>query len=163
MYGSYGSYSSMSASITAPIDITGGALTSRDAPCAFPSWPRRSSLDREDQERPTSFLSDDDLAFLADPFEDDARSISSGASSSSSSPAHVPVHQFTDATAMEMERERLAALQRDYIRHMIGEKERKRQVKRAQAQRKAHAHMSSRKSSPKSKLNAMTPITEAKE
>ncbi|KLU81692.1 hypothetical protein MAPG_00776 [Magnaporthiopsis poae ATCC 64411] len=65
MYSPYGSYSSTSA----PMEIGAGSYLSRpqhhfsDASCAFPSWPRRSSLSESErgEERATSFLSDEDL------------------------------------------------------------------------------------------------------
>ena len=47
------------------MDIKSSYLHSHDAPCAFPSWPRRSSLDGEDRERPTAFLSDEGNAVHA--------------------------------------------------------------------------------------------------
>lgn len=165
MYGSYGSYSSMSAT-TAPMDITASNLRAHDATCAFPSWPRRSSLSDSDsghETRATSFLSDDDL-FLSDPFEDDVRSVSSGSSTSgSASPAAMtsPPRHVSDTEVLEMERLRLEA-QRDFVRHVISEKERRRQqLARRQLQQHRQRSPSAKKSpSNKSKLSAMTPIAE---
>lgn len=156
MFGSYGSYSSMCAA-SAPMDITSRSLSAHDSTCAFPSWPRRSSLSESDrEERPTSYLSDDDL-FLSDPFDDDTRSVSSAGSASS--PAHSqgaisPPHIITDAEILEMERERLA-MQREFVRGIVTEKERRRAV--ARKQRKSSP---SSKKSPKNKLSSMAPIAE---
>ncbi len=47
------------------MDISFNNMKAHDASCAFPSWPRRSSLDNEGSQRPTSFFSDDEL-FLCD-------------------------------------------------------------------------------------------------
>lgn len=157
MFGSYGSYSSMCAA-SQPIDIASGNLAAQERTCAFPSWPRRSSLsDSDNEERPTSFLSDDDL-FLCDPFEDDARSISS---SGTSTPPTVESPQLlppvSDAELMERERSR-GAMQKEFVRQLICEKERRKQA--AKSKRRSS---SSAKKSPKSKLSAMTPITEAGE
>jgi hypothetical protein len=153
MYGSYGSYSSMSAA-SAPMDITSSNLRAHDAVCAFPSWPRRSSLSESDYEqKATSYLSDDDL-FPQDPFEDDARSVSSAGSIAS--PTSRSPH-LTEAELLEMERERLA-MQRNVMQFLLSEKERRRQ----QLKRQRHANSGSKKS-PKSKLSAMTPIEEAAE
>ena len=159
MYSPYGSYSGMSA----PMDIGAGPQGTRtqDASCAFPSWPRRSSLsDSEDEKRPSSYLSDADL-YLSDPFEDDARSVSSAGSSSSSQPSPPP--QITDAELLEMERERLA-YQREVVRFLVSEKERRRQAlkKQRRSSSTSSSGSGSSKKSPKSaKLSAMTPIAEA--
>ena len=154
MYGSYGSYSSMSAP-SAPMDITSRNLSAHDATCAFPSWPRRSSLSESDrEERPTSYLSDDDL-FLSDPFDDDARSISS-AGSAGSPAALSPPQVMTEQEIFEMQRERLA-LQQQYLRAVVGEKERRRATAKKQQRRSSSG---SSKKSPKSKLASMTPIAE---
>lgn len=132
------------------------SLSSCDAHCAFPSWPRRESLSESDRvERPTSYLSDDDL-FLSDPFDDDARSVSS-ASSSGSPAAMSPPQPISDFELMEMQRERLA-LQKEYLRQMVLEKEQRRRA--AQRQQKKRSSSGSSKKSPKSKLSAMTPIME---
>lgn len=169
MYGSYGSYSSLGGSSyisSAPMDITPTTLRTHDhdASCAFPSWPRRSSLSESDrEERPTSYLSDDDL-FLSDPFsDDDSQSVSSASSTCASPPTTAltgPAVQLTEAEVLEMERERVA-LQRDFVRNLLcNERERRRQqaaTKKQQQQRR-----SSPKKSPKnsSKLHSMTPIAE---
>ncbi|UPL00538.1 hypothetical protein LCI18_011472 [Fusarium solani-melongenae] len=144
MFGSYGSYSSMCSS-SAPMDITSrSSFTSHDSACAFPSWPRRESLSESDrEERPTSYLSDDDL-FLPDPFDDDARSVSS-AGSSSASP-----NVISDFELLQAERERQAAMQREFIRVVAMEKERR----RAAAARKQR-RSSSNKKSPKTKLTSI--------
>ncbi|KAH8907037.1 hypothetical protein BR93DRAFT_655113 [Coniochaeta sp. PMI_546] len=165
MYGSpYGSYSGMSA----PMDITPGHNYSRpqDASCAFPSWPRRSSLSESDShcERATSYLSDEDLFpsdFEAD-YHSDARSVSSANSSSSSTPyqEHQPYQPeaISEADVLEMQRER-AAYQREVMRFLALEKERRRNAARKSKPRSGSS--SSKKGSPKAKLAAMTPIAEA--
>ncbi|PHH68276.1 hypothetical protein CDD80_117 [Ophiocordyceps camponoti-rufipedis] len=146
MYGSYGSYSSLS-SVCAPLDISN--MRTHDASCAYPSWPRRASLSDSDEEaRPTSFLSDDDL-FLPDPFDDDARSVSSSGSGGSSAP------RLSDEELMRLDRDR-AALQREMLRQVKLEKERRRQMA-------SRARRGSAKKSPKAKAAGLTTITEAGE
>lgn len=172
MYGSYGSYSSSSSSnssfssyssyssMSAPMDITPSPLSSRgpDASCAFPSWPRRTSLSESDayEERATSFLSDEDLLGPQDVFEDDSRSVSSNGSNSPYHHAQSP--QITEAEILERQREQ-AAYQREVMRFLMSEKERRRE--QAKRKSKSGSRSSSKKSSPKNKLGAMTPIAEA--
>ncbi|KAL2019121.1 hypothetical protein VTK56DRAFT_10072 [Thermocarpiscus australiensis] len=162
MYGSYGSSSSTSSSyssysrMTSPMDIAPSPFSTRgpDASCAFPSWPRRSSLSEYDaaEERATSYISDEDL-FPQDVFEDDAHSVSShGSASPVQSPPAPPV--LTEAEILEIQRER-AAYQREMIKLLLSEKERRRQAA------KRRSSSSSSKKSGRSKLAAMTPIVEA--
>ena len=155
--GSFSSYSSYS-SMSSPMDITPSPFSSRgaDASCAFPSWPRRSSLCESDaqEERATSYLSDEDL-FLSDPFEDDARSVSShGSGSPLQSP---PVHIMTEAELLEKQREQ-AIYQREVMRLLVQEKEKRRLAAAKQQQKRRSA---SGKKATKSKLGAMAPIREA--
>ncbi|KAH8899611.1 hypothetical protein GQ53DRAFT_802111 [Thozetella sp. PMI_491] len=146
-YGSYGSINSMAS----PMDITPSYLSSRsqDHSCAFPSWPRRSSLSESDatEMRATSYLSDEELQ---DVFEDDAQSVSS-AGSASQSPAHEQ-----EQTMLDMQRAQLN-YQREMARFMTMEKERRRQ----QQAMKQRQRRGSSKKSPKNKQSAMTPIAEA--
>ncbi|GAO13309.1 uncharacterized protein UV8b_00718 [Ustilaginoidea virens] len=157
MYGSYGSsYSSMS-TMSAPLDIPFNSIRSRDSSCAFPSWPRRSSLSDSEHEEPraTSYLSDDDL-FLSDSCDDDNRSVSSY--SSSSSPATValnPGPHVSEEEFLRMEYERVA-VQKEYLRQVKLEKERRRQAA-------LRARKSNPKRSPKSKQTSLTTITESSE
>jgi hypothetical protein len=160
MYGSYGSYSSMSYVLSAPMDITSSNLRAHDATCAFPSWPRRSSLSESDhrQERATSFLSDDDL-FLSDPFEDDLHSLASSSTNTSNAsspcPAESPLQQqYQQQEAVElMDAQRhQAAMQHEFMRQVVSEKERRRQQ---QAMMKKSQRRSSPKKSPKSKLSSI--------
>ncbi|SPJ88734.1 uncharacterized protein FTOL_12628 [Fusarium torulosum] len=148
MFGSYGSYSSMCAS-SAPMDIASRNIyRSQDSACAFPSWPRRDSLSESDrEERPTSYLSDDDL-FLSDPFDDDAQSVSSAGSSSPGAMASPP-NVISDFELLQAERERQVALQRECIRVVNQEKERRRAA--ARKQRRSSSH----KKSPKTKLTSI--------
>jgi hypothetical protein len=158
-----------SGAMAIPMDITPSNLRSHDATCAFPSWPRRSSLGESDSNdssssRPTAFLSDDDLFFCtsninADPFDESASS-----SSSSSARSSLELEREMD---MQRERERLQREQ--FVRQAILEKENQRR-RQQQAMRRAqmghHQQVQqkrsspSKKSSPKSKL---TSIVEAKE
>ncbi|KAL2257166.1 hypothetical protein VTK26DRAFT_570 [Humicola hyalothermophila] len=166
MYGSYSSSSSSSFSyrsfspysssttMSAPMDITPSPFSTQapDATCAFPSWPRRSSLCEYDasEERATSYLSDEDL-FPQDLSEDEARS---DASHSSGSPSQSPPEPaVTHADMLEMQRQR-AAYQREVIRLLLAEE----QQRRRQA---AKRRSTSSKKSRKTKLAAMTPIAEA--
>ncbi|KAK1773634.1 hypothetical protein QBC45DRAFT_427126 [Copromyces sp. CBS 386.78] len=168
MYSSYGSYSSSASSsrsssygssyssISRPMDISPINISSSgaDASCAFPSWPRRTSLCESESgyERPTSFLSDEDL--MGDVFDDDVRSISSTGSSPMHSPPKAPF--MTEAEILEMQREQ-AAYQREMVSLLVREKERR----KAQAKRQRSAGKASSKKSTKSKLSAMTPIAES--
>ncbi|KAK3387112.1 hypothetical protein B0H63DRAFT_447998 [Podospora didyma] len=166
MYGSYGSSSSSyssytssygSYSISSPMDIAPSRFSSRaaDASCAFPSWPRRSSLSESDSEdRATSYLSDEDL-YLQDVFEDDAQSVSSHGSASPIQSPQMPA--MTEAEILQAQREQ-AAYQREVMRFIMSEKEKRRQA--AKRQRRSSTSSSSGKKS-KSKLSAMTPIAEA--
>ncbi|TPX17058.1 uncharacterized protein E0L32_012292 [Thyridium curvatum] len=161
MYGSYGSYSSMcSVQMSAPLDISPSYSKQQDASCAFPSWPRRTSLSESDcEQRATSFLSDEDLfpaaaAAEAAVFEDDAQSVSS-AGSNISTPASGSPQIVTEAQLLEMERER-QAYQREVTRFLLSEKERRRQAA-GKRQRRSSSHS---KKSPKPKHN-LAPIAEA--
>ncbi|KAK3315034.1 hypothetical protein B0H66DRAFT_535925 [Apodospora peruviana] len=160
---SYTSYASSYGSMATPMDIAPSPFSSRgpDASCAFPSWPRRTSLSESDaaEERATSYLSDEDL-FPQDVFEDDARSVSSnGSASPLQSPTPMPV--MTEAELLEVQRER-AAYQKEVMRFLMSEKERRRQAaKRSRSSSGSKSSSSSKQKSPKSKLSAMTPIAEA--
>ncbi|KHN99189.1 uncharacterized protein MAM_02887 [Metarhizium album ARSEF 1941] len=156
MYGSYGSYSSMSAMST-PLDIPFNHIRNQDSTCAFPSWPRRSSLSESEHEEPraTSYLSDDDL-FLSDAFDDEVGSISS--SSSSSSPATIAVNSpphISDEEFFRLECERVAR-QKEFLRQVKMEKERRRQAA-------LRARRSTPKKSPKVKHASLTTIAESSE
>lgn len=153
MYGSYGSYSSMSV-MSAPLDIPFNNIRNRDSSCAFPSWPRRSSLSDSEHEEPraTSYLSDDDL-FLSDPFDDDAGSISSASSSSSLTTAVMSSPRIADEEFLRLECERVAR-QKEFLRQVKVEKERRRQAA-------LRSRRSSPKKSPKSKNASLTTITES--
>lgn len=153
------------------MDITPSSLRSHDATCAFPSWPRRSSLGESDSDdssysRPTAFLSDDDLFFCtsnvsADPFDESAASSSSSASSARSS-----LEMEREMDLQQRERER--AQREQFLRQAILDKERERRrhqqamMRRAQmgGQRKASP---SKKSSSSQKNNKLTSIAETKE
>ncbi len=176
MFGSYGSSSSSSSSfssytsshgsymLSAPMDIAPRSSSSRQGPdsvCAFPSWPRRSSLgEDEGSERATSYIPDDEL--FMDVFEDDACSVSSG----SASPAHSPAAPvLTEAEFLQLQREQLA-YQREMRRIVLAEKELRRrqaeqdQQKRRQGGKRRSGHSPSAKKATKSKLSAMTTIVE---
>ncbi|GAB0137581.1 Mitochondrial fission protein [Epichloe bromicola] len=156
MYGSYGSYSSLS-TMSAPLDISFNNIRNHDSSCAFPSWPRRSSLSDSKHEEPraTSYLSDDDL-FPSDPFDDDKYSVCS--SSSSSSPATAPMKsppRISDEEFLRRECERVT-MQKEYLRQVKMEKERRRQVA-------LRVRKSSPRKSPKNKQASLTTITESDE
>ncbi len=162
MYGSYSSYSSISASrTTAPIDIGSARST-----CAFPSWPQRSCLD--DQTRfggcggsASSYLSDEDL-FLGDDFDDASSNASSSASSRSNSnassvspPPHYrqleqpfalplappPTDELEQLARLEKQRAERQAYQRELVRSVLLEKELRKQAAQAarRQQRRAAA------------------------
>lgn len=152
---------------SAPVYTTSGNLTSRDASCAFPSWPRRSSLSDEDLESPraTSFLSDDDLYLCDHPSsDDDSHSIISSSSSSagSSSPPTTALALEspgraapTEAEILEMQRERLN-MRKELMRMVMQEKERRRSARHQQRGKASPT----KKSSCKSNRSLMTPISE---
>ncbi|KAL2128525.1 hypothetical protein VTI74DRAFT_9053 [Chaetomium olivicolor] len=176
MFGSYGSSSSSNSSfnsssftssspysMSSPLDIAPRSSSRRgpDEACAFPSWPRRSSLGEDAaEERATSYITDEEL--FMDVFEDDACSVSS---QGSASPAHSPAAPvLTEAEFLALQRQQLA-YEREMRRILLAEKElRRRQAeqdhrRRQQAANKRRAASSSKKT--KSKLSAMTPIAEA--
>jgi hypothetical protein len=156
MWGSYGSYSSMS-SISAPIDIRPTSTRCFDS--VESHYAHRSSFSSSEEDRPTSFLSDDDL-FPCDTFEDDARSIassSSGVWSAGCSP------RDDGELLRAMEREREAKLQRDLemklqAKKLNAEKERRQaqQLMRQQAMLASRKRKSSSNKSPKPKLVAIS-------
>ncbi|KAG5933081.1 hypothetical protein E4U53_001095 [Claviceps sorghi] len=159
MHSSYGSYSSLS-TMSAPLDMSFNKIRDHDSSCAFPSWPRRSSLSDSEHEEPqaTSYLSDDDLYFSS-PFDDDNGSVSSGSGSPSPNPditgfiaAPPPV---ADEEFLRRECQRIA-MQREYLRQMKLEKDRRRQLA-------LRARKGSPKKSPKNKPAALTTITESGE
>ncbi|TQV94830.1 hypothetical protein IF1G_06841 [Cordyceps javanica] len=176
MYGSFGSYSSMSIG-SAPMNIY-TSVTSRDESCAFPSWPRRASLSSSPdgaashEQRASSYLSDDDLFLYDEPSSgsgsgsesDDGRSVSSAGSASPPTLGLVlasPARQApSESEILEMQRQRLN-MRKDLIRMVQQEKER-----RKQASKGRRATASSRKSSStgsKTRNSTMAPITEAEE
>ncbi|ETS79123.1 hypothetical protein PFICI_08976 [Pestalotiopsis fici W106-1] len=156
MYGSYGSYSSMS-SVTQPLDIGSSSYLSspsayHQSSCAFPSWQR--------PERASSYLSDDDLLDL----DDDSRSFTSGGShsSASSNASGSPYTTVADEDFLHMQREQQAAMNREAIRLVVAEKERRKQQAQM-AKRARRGSGGSAKKSPKAKSGAMAPIDEAVE
>ncbi|KAK3304326.1 uncharacterized protein B0T15DRAFT_236938 [Chaetomium strumarium] len=175
MFGSYSSLSSSSssynsvtshsvlASMSSPLDIAPRSSSRRgpDPECAYPSWPRRSSLGEHDatEERATSYIPDEDL-FL-DVFEDDSSSVSSHGSATPIQSPQPPV--LTEAQLAQLQREQLA-YEREVRRILLAEKEmRRRQAEQDHRRRVANKRRSASSSSKKgkSKLTAMTPIAEA--
>lgn len=121
MFGSYGSYSSMSSS-SQPLDIAPTSYLSRSnsftPSCAYPSWP---------QERASSYLSDDDL-FLCDSVTEENNS------TTEFSPATSP--QVTSPFVTEeqlhlMRRQQQAAMQQEALQCIIAEKERRKIARKA--------------------------------
>lgn len=133
--------------------------THYDANCAFPSWPRRESLTSDNTPRASSYISDEDLAFLSEPVfaDEDARSVSSYGSGGTPSPPLVPVRHISDEEIEEMRREQ-AMRQREYVAVVMREKEQRRRAKAAKAKRAASKKGSS--PSPKVKLAAIAETTE---
>ncbi|AEO71435.1 uncharacterized protein THITE_2123780 [Thermothielavioides terrestris NRRL 8126] len=175
MFGSYSSLSSSGSSynsvtshsvfssMSSPLDIAPRSSSRRgpDHECAYPSWPRRSSLGEHDasEERATSYITDEEL-FLGES-EDDACSVSSQGSSSTVHSPQPPA--LTEAEFLQLQREQLA-YEREVRRLLLAEKElRRRQAeqdhRRRQAAIKRRAASASKKG--KSKLSAMTTIVEA--
>ncbi|KAM3503487.1 hypothetical protein MY10362_004160 [Beauveria mimosiformis] len=176
MYGSYGSYSSMSIG-SAPMNIY-TSVTSRDESCAFPSWPRRSSLSSSNKDdvthepRASSYLSDDDLFLDDEPSSsgsgsesDDIRSVSSAGSASPPTLGLVlasPVRAApSEAEILEMQRQRLN-VRKDLIRMVQQEKERRKQ--QASKSRRTAAAAGKKSSGKTTRINyTMAPIKEAEE
>ncbi|KAL2180116.1 uncharacterized protein P884DRAFT_193277 [Thermothelomyces heterothallicus CBS 202.75] len=154
--------------MSAPTDIAPRSSSSRRGPdpeCAYPSWPRRSSLGEGDsEERASSYITDDEL--FMDVFDDDACSVSSsqGSGSPARSPAVVPAAPvMTEAEFLQLQREQLA-YQREMRRILLAEKELRRRQAEADAQRRRPGpkrRTSSSRKATKSKLSAMTTIVEA--
>ncbi|XXG97241.1 hypothetical protein Hte_003536 [Hypoxylon texense] len=135
----------------------GPGYDSYSASCAFPSWPRRSSLhESSNAERATSYLSDDDL-FPCDGFEDDARSVSSSGSATPTSPRHMTA-AANEVDLLQMQRDQMA-MQREAIKFLLGEKERRRQ----QFKKQRRSSSGSKKGTPKSKSTHLDAITETGE
>jgi len=175
MYGSYGSYGSIASSqLSAPMDIASSSRQRAGSPdfsCAFPSWPRRSSLSSADgagdeDRRATSYLSDEDLFPLdyADAAVDDDSSDAHSISSAGSAPRAAAL----DDAALR--REQRDAYQREAARLLVAERERERRRLQAQMARRAARRSqqapppAAPRKSPKtaaSKLVNMTPIAEA--
>ncbi|KAG5983059.1 hypothetical protein E4U55_000901 [Claviceps digitariae] len=156
MYGSYGSYSLLS-TMSEPFDTSFNTIRSHDSSCAYPSWPRRSSLsDSEDEDTPaTSYLSDDDL--LSSPSDDDNNSVSS----SSNPPS--PNMDSANRTGVVSEEEILrrecvrVTMQKEYLRQIKLERDRRRQLA-------LRARKGSPRKSPKNKqAAALATITESGE
>jgi hypothetical protein len=189
MFGSYGSLSSSSSSynsvtshsafpsMSLPLDIAPRSSSRRgpDPECAYPSWPRRSSLGEDEavEERASSYITDEEL-FL-DVFDDDACSVSSHGSASPthhSSPHHhaaaAPAPALTEAEFLQLQREQLA-YEREVRRILLAEKEmRRRQAEQDHQQRRRQGGAAPKRRSGsssskkgKSKLSAMTTIAEA--
>lgn len=172
MYGSYGSYSSMSSTgaMSIAMDITPSNLRSHDPTCAFPSWPRRSSLGESDSDspaytRPTSYLSDDDLFFCTSNASSDPFDESPSSSTTSSARSSLEMERELD---MQRERERVQREQ--FVRQAVLEKEKERRRAQQAMMRRAQmgAQQQQRRSSPKknsssSKSSKLTSIVEAKE
>lgn len=140
-------------------------VTSRDESCAYPSWPRRSSLtarnDAAHEPRASSYLSDDDLFLYDEPSSgsdsDDSRSVSSAGSASPPTLGLVlasPVRQApTEVEVLEMQRQRLN-MRKDLMRMVQQEKEMRKQASKSR-------RASSKKSSSKKASNyPMAAITE---
>ncbi|KAG6006357.1 hypothetical protein E4U43_000448 [Claviceps pusilla] len=156
MYGSYGSYSILT-TMSTPLGISFNQIRSHDSSCAYPSWPRRSSLSDSDDDEPqaTSYLSDDDLYFSG-PFDDDNRSVSSSSSPPPPNRAATGL-VVTEEEFLQRECERVT-MQKEYLRQIKLEKERRRQLA-------LRARKSSPRKSPKNKQAAagLTTIVESTE
>lgn len=172
MYGSYGSYSSTPAMEIPSRSSTYHSSASLDASCAFPSWPRRDSLTADDDDalahRASAYISDEDLQFLPAPRAvfadlDDARSVSSYGSTTSSPQLSPILRHVTEEQIVRMRREQ-ALRQQEYLRSVVSEKERRRQQQsKAKASSKKTARKASSASPKANKLSSMTPIAEALE
>ncbi|KAK8093639.1 hypothetical protein PG997_000324 [Apiospora hydei] len=164
MWNSFGSSGSMSP-YTQPLDIPYSSASSRSSAyqpnCAFPSWPQGSSLgsssSRPVYERATSYLSDDDL-FWQDSENDDAHSVSSAASHGSCYAPQQPTEEELQEQRLEEQRKR-AQMQRDALRFVKLEKERRRLAAQQQKPRRSNSNTSN----PSKKSSNMASIREAAE
>lgn len=131
---------------------------SLDASCAFPSWPRRDSLGSDHTPRASSYISDDDLAFVYEPvFPDEDTGSVSSYGSGTPSPQLAAVRHVTEEQIEEMRREQQMR-QREFLAVVAREKEQRRRAKAAKQARKNCKKDGSPQA--KSKLSAMTPIAE---
>lgn len=140
MFGSYGSYSSMSSNAQ-PLDIAPTSYLARSTSfqpsCAFPSWP---------QERASSYLSDDDL-FPCESITEDSRSTTEFSPATS---PQVTSPFVTEEQMLLLRRQQQAAMQQEALQFIIAEKER-RKMARKTAKRTTSYTKGSR--SPKTKLS----------
>lgn len=168
MYGSYGSYSSLTPAMDIPSRSGSYHSTSHfDASCAFPSWPRRESLSsspsspaaaREQMSRTSSYLSDEDLEFLSEPSVP-AVAYSLAAAEETASPDHdyygsrtpspllAPAVRHLSHEAVEAMRLEQALRQREYVAVALREKEQRRRQQQAAARAAACGSSRTRKSS----------------
>lgn len=114
-------------------------------------------MDSDSEERATSYLSDEDLFF--DVTDDDNRSVSSHGSASPVVSPPTAADLMADE-GFELQRQR-AAYQQEMMRTLLLEKEQRRRQQQQAAKRARRGSGGSSKKGPKSKLSAMTPITEA--
>ncbi|KAJ1338471.1 hypothetical protein MN608_01331 [Microdochium nivale] len=137
MFGSYGSYSSMSSNAQ-PLDIAPTSYLARSnsfqPSCAFPSWP---------QERASSYLSDDDLFSCESVTEDPS---STTEFSPSTSPQQVTSPFVTEEQMHLLRRQQQAAMQQEALQFIVAEKERRKQARKV-AKRTTSYTKSSRASS----------------
>lgn len=135
---------------TTPMDIPSSSRTRSASPsCAYPSWPRRSSLDSndsstEDQVPVNSYISDDDLLFPC--VFDDAES----------TPLTTPHSIRSPASTAMMPEAQVVVDTGALMRQLIAEEKAKRE-------RKRRGSRSSRKSRSGSSGKPMSPIKEVGE
>jgi hypothetical protein len=152
MYFSFSPSPSRSSYTTAPIDLPSSNSRPQSPSCAFPSWPRRSSLssNSSSDDNPSSFISDDDLELFPSVFDDadaDCTPIATPYTTRSPGEASDAPHYTVVDTA---------ALMRELVREEKAKKEKeKKRRSRAASGRKSSRSSSSGKH--------MSPIIEAPE
>ena len=152
MYYSFSPSPSWSSYTTAPIDMPSSSGSRPQSPsCAYPSWPRRSSLSSnssndDHNDPPSSFISDDDLSFppVFDDTDQDCTPIASPyAARSPGEPAGAQHQVLVDTQA----------LMRELVKEEKAKKEKKRRNRGSGGSRKSRSSSSGEHMSPIQEAN----------
>lgn len=149
MYYAFSPSPSRSSYTTAPIDMPSSSSRPHSPSCAFPSWPRRSSLSstssNEDRDPPSLFISDDDLEDLFPSVFDDADTdctpITSPYAPRSPGEPTGAAHQHQVAVDSH-------ALTRELIKEEKAKKEKKLRRSRTSSSRRSRTSSSGKRMSP---------------
>lgn len=132
-----------------PMDIpTSPSLRQQSPSCAFPSWPRRSSLEsnQNQEDAPaTSFISDDDLfPCVFDDAEQDCSPVATPSASRSPSASSMMVQQFQVVDTAALMKELIAQHQLE----MNAQPKKERRRRRSESSRKSRSGSSNKYMSP---------------